>query len=417
MTAPQGDHVLEQEFDRVVADDPTVDRAAVFARLREEEPVFFSETLQAWVVSRHHDVREVLRDSESFRAVQSGPGAPPYGRTYLHMEGREHAKKVGVVATRIRSRNALRDGLDARVHDISVRTAEALTHGAPVELRREFAMWIPLLAITEMTDLGHEESFERWYRAVGSGGVASVNNPEARTRALAARDELESFLAPYVEERRRNPGSDLISSLAAAEYDGQPLPLSEIVSSVVFLLAAGVETTERVLTSLLRHVALHPEAWDWLQERLDDEDAVAALSAEALRFFPPVNGLMRRTVSEVRIGDTLVPEGQRVCLLLVAANRDPEVFADPETFRVDRYVGQGSKQFTAAGEILPFGAGTHYCVGARLAQTEMRHALRELGSRVARIEPVGDLPPDEGFMLRCPPSLPVVLHTRAEVFA
>lgn len=406
---------LDQEFERIIADDPTVDRAGVFARLRESRPVFYNETLDAWVVTRYDDVRGVLRDGANFRAVENGPGAPPYGRTYLHMEGREHAKKVGIVSKRIRSQNALRDGLDDQVRDIARRTVDALAVGQPVDLRRELATWVPLLAITELTELGHGETFERWYRAVGSGGVASVNDPDARTRALAARAELEQFLEPYVEKRRLEPGNDLVSALATAEYEGEPLPLEEIVSSVVFLLAAGVETTERVLTSLLRHVVLDQSLWAWLREHHEDPDAMAALSAEALRYFPPVNGLMRRTMAEATIGETVVPEDERICLLLVSANRDPAVFADPESFLVDRYVGSASAQFTAAGQILPFGAGSHYCAGARLAQTEMRHALQELGRRVTHIEPVGELPPDEGFMLRCPPSLPVVLHTSSEV--
>ncbi|GAA1916489.1 cytochrome P450 [Nocardioides hwasunensis] len=387
-----------------------MDRAAVFGRLRAEAPAFYSAQLDAWVVSRHADVRAVLRDSQGFRAVTDGPGAPPYGRTFLHMEGREHAQKVGIVARRIRSQNALRDGLDDRVLSIARRTVSDLRHGEVVDLRRELAMWVPLLAITELTDLGHGEEFEQWYRAVGSGGVASVNDPGARTRALTARDELEAFLAPYVAERRLRPGDDLVSALATAEYEDQPLGLAEIASSVVFLLAAGVETTERVLASLLRHLALTPDAWSGLRDRRDDEDAVIALAAEALRFFPPVNGLMRRTVTDVTIAGTTVPGDQRVCLLLASANRDPEVFEDPEAFRPDRFVGRGSAQFTAAGQILPFGAGSHYCVGARLAQVEMVHALRELSAQVARIEPAGELPPDEGFMLRCPPSVPVVLH-------
>ncbi|GAA1181795.1 cytochrome P450 [Ornithinimicrobium humiphilum] len=405
---------LLADFDRVTADAPDVDRASVLARARAQAPVFWSEALDAWVITRHRDVRDVLRDPDNFRAVADGPGAPPYGRTFLHMEGHEHAKKVGVVASRIRSQNALRNGLEGRVADIARRVVADLRHDEPVELRRAFAMWIPLLAITELTGLGHGEQFEQWYRAVGSGGVASVTDPQARVRALEARAELEAFLEPFVANRRQDPGEDLVSALATAEYDGQPLGLDEIVSTVVFLLAAGVETTERVLTSLLRHAALHPEVWSWLRERREDDEALTAAAAEALRYFPPVNGLMRRTIAETDVAGVRVPEGQRVCLLLVSANRDAEVFDAPEEFRVDRYLGRGSAQFTAAGEIMPFGAGRHYCVGARLAQTEMIHALRELAHAVERIEPDGELPPDVGFMLRCPPSLPVILRPSDE---
>jgi cytochrome P450 len=135
------------------------------------------------------------------------------------------------------------------------------------------------------------------------------------------------------------------------------------------------------------------------------------LAAEALRFFPPVNGLMRQTRADVQIAGVTVPAGQRVCLLLASANRDETVFTDPERFDPARFEARASAQFTAAGQIMPFGAGVHYCVGARLAQTEMVHGLRKLAAHVTRIEPDGPMPRDEGFMLRCPPTVPVVLHT------
>jgi len=400
---------LADAFGAVLDDDVRVDRHEVYARLRQESPAFRSERLGARVVTRYEDVRTVLRDTEGFRVPTAGVGSPVYGRTFLHMSGQEHAKKVGVVAREIRSRNALRNGLDDRVEGIARRTTADLALGTPVDLRDDFAMWIPLVTITELADLGHEGSFRRWYRAIGSGGTNSITDPGARDLALAARDELHDFLVTLIDERRRAPGDDLFSRLATAEYDGEPLPVDEIVSSVIFLLAAGVETTERVITSTLRHAALHPDEWRWLREHSGDEEALAAYSAEALRILPPVCGVMREATAPTTVAGVEVAEGERLCVLMASANLDETVFDDPHTFDRDRFAGRGSAQFTAAGQILPFGAGTHYCVGARLAQTEMRHAFAALAERVATITPVGDLPTAVGFMLRCPPSLPVVL--------
>lgn len=404
------DSSLLDLFDRAVTDDPGVDRRAVLSRLTTEAPVFRSERLDAWVVTSYEAVRSVLRDGEQFVVPQGGVGAPVYGRTFLHMSGKEHAKKVGVVARRIRSRHALMSGLDERIARIARSTADALPLGEEVDLREQFAMWVPLLTITELADLGHEESFRHWYRAVGSGGTNSLTDPSARERALAARAELGDYVAALVERRRSEPGPDLFSELATAEYDGALLPVEEIVSSVVFLLAAGVETTERVLSSLLAHLAEHPDEWSWLREAVHDDDTVSAYSAEALRWFPPVNGVVRQATTDVDVAGTRVAEGERLVVLLAAANLDPTVFDDPLTYDPARFRGRGSAQFTAAGTVMPFGAGSHYCVGARLAQTEMRHALLELTRVAATIRPAREMPPSVGFMLRCPSEVPVVLE-------
>lgn len=352
------------QFHAAVDDDPAVDRRTVFGRIARDSPVLHSDKLGAWVVSGYEEVLAVLRDSERFVVPTEGVGSPVYGRTFLHMSGHEHAKKVGIVARRIRSRQALTDGLDAQVARIARTVTAALPDGAEVDLRDQFAMWIPLLTITELADLGHTESFRRWYRAVGSGGTNSITNPGARAAALEAREELGAYVADLVEQRRRSPGDDLFSELATAEYDGQLLPVEEIISSVVFLLAAGVETTERVLTTLLRHLALHPEEWAWLRTRMTNDDFVAAYSAEALRYFPPVSGVIRQATTDVEVGGVGITAGDRLCVLLAAANLDDTVFEDPLTFRPERFAGRGSAQFTAAGAVLPFGAGTHYCVGA-----------------------------------------------------
>jgi pulcherriminic acid synthase len=218
------------------------------------------------------------------------------------------------------------------------------------------------------------------------------------------------MLAPIVTERRASPGTDMVSGLAQATYDGEPLPFDEIVATVLFLLVAGVETTERALTSLFRHLALHPELWEEVRARREDETFLRSLSAEALRCFSPVQGLTRSAHEAVEFHGTRVEPGDRLLLLLGSANRDRRVFEDPESFRADRWMDHAERQFLAGGTILPFGAGRHHCAGSRLAAVEMGHAIREFCARVARIEPVGELPREEGLLLTSPPSLPVVLH-------
>jgi pulcherriminic acid synthase len=401
---------LVVDFDAVVADRRDVDRDDVFARLRADLPVFFSERLDSWVVSRYEDVRRILEDEVRFEPLREGPGAPVFGRSFLQMSGREHNKKVGIVARRIRTPRSLKEQLDGLVEQIARRQAAALPLGETIDLRERYAMWIPLLAITELMALPEAARFRDWYRAMAAGGVTSIADPSLREAAFRARAEVEEFLVPIIEERRRSPGTDLVSDLVTAEYEGEPLPHDEIVSTVIFLLTAGVETTERVLTSVLRHLALDREEWQALRARRGDPTALAAFSAEALRVFPPVNGLTRLAREPLEIAGSAIAEGARVCVLLGSANRDEARFPDPDRFDRDRFAVKPDNQFATAGDILSFGAGGHHCTGSRLAAVEMVHALSRLLDRVEVLEPAGELPPPEGFILRSPPALPVVLH-------
>jgi pulcherriminic acid synthase len=327
------------------------------------------------------------------------------------MSGREHNKKAGIVARRIRSPRAVREDLEALVDGIAQRQVDGLELGEALDLRARYAMWIPLLAITELMAVEEAARFRDWYRAIAAGGVSSVADPSLRERGLQALSEVRAFLAPIVEERRARPGQDLISDLVTAEYDGEPLSGEEIAATVVFLLTAGVETTERVLTSTLRRLALDPGEWEALRERRDDPTALSAFSAEALRVHPPVNALTRLASEPVELAGEELGTGDKVVVLLASANRDEEHFPDAQRFDRDRFAARPERQFTSAGEILPFGAGTHHCTGSRLAQTELVHAFAKLAARVGALEPaVPELPRSEGFVLRSPPALPVVLR-------
>lgn len=409
MTTLSG-HGLVDAFDAMVDGRPEVDRFAVLAALRKDLPLFFSDRLDAWVTTRHEHVRGVLADDARFEPPKQGAGAPAFGRSFLQMSGREHNKKVGIVAREMRSQRALRERLDGLVHQIARDKAAALPLDEPVDLREAYAMWVPLLAITELTGIHEAGKFRDWYRVIVAGGVSSISNPGAREAAFAAREEVARFLEPIIEERRRSPGNDLVSDLVTAEYEGAPLPHEEIVATVIFLLAAGVETTERVITSTLRHLALDPAEWEWLRANHSDPERMSAFNAEALRVYPPVNGTMRVALEDVELDGAPVKAGEKVVCLIVSGNRDHTVFPDPDRFDHDRFAGRGDIQFTGGGDILPFGAGSHHCAGSRLAQTEMAHAFTEIIARVRTIEPAGDLPPGEGFMLHSPPSLPVVLR-------
>lgn len=401
---------LMDDFHALIPGLPNAPRHEVFSRLRKEMPVFKSDKIGVWVATRYEDVIAVTTHDDLFQPPQAGLGSPAYGRTFLRMNGREHSKKIGIVGREMRSARALRERLDGIVLKLARDKAAGLPFGKPIDLREEYTAWIPLYTITELMALPDAPRFRDWYSTVVAGSTSSIANPSAREGALKARAEVAEFLEPIIQERKRNPGNDLLSDLATAEFEGQPIPHDEIVSNLIFLLAAGVETTERVLTSTLRHLVQNPAEWEWLCANYKDPEKLSAFCAEALRYFPPLTILVREAMQDTTLGNQAVKAGDKVIAIDVSGNFDDSHFPNASTFDHNRFVGASEKQYQANGDILTFGKGTHHCVGSRLGQLEMMHAFTQLLDRVGRIEAAGDLPVGVGFFLHSPPSLPVILH-------
>ncbi len=401
---------LIDDFHALIPGLPNAPRHEVFRRLRHELPVFKSEKIGVWVAARYQDVIAVTTQDELFQPPQAGLGSPAYGRTFLRMNGREHSKKIGIVGREMRSARALRERLDGIVLRLASERAASLPFGQPIDLREQYTAWIPLYTITELMALPDAPRFRDWYGTVVAGSTSSIANPSAREGALKARAEVAEFLEPIIQERKRNPGNDLLSDLATAEIDGIPIPHDEIVSNLIFLLAAGVETTERVLTSTLRHLVQHPAEWDWLRANYRDAEKLSAFCAEALRYFPPLTMLVREAMQDTELGGQAIRAGDKIVAIEVSGNFDDAHFPNAAKFDHDRFVGASERQYAPGGDILTFGKGTHHCVGSRLGQLEMMHAFTQLLDRVGRIEAAGELPVGVGFFLHSPPSLPVILH-------
>ncbi len=401
---------LMDDFHALIPGLPNAPRHEVFTRLRQEMPVFKSGKIGVWVAARYADVIAVTTQDELFQPPQAGLGSPAYGRTFLRMNGREHSKKIGIVGREMRSARALRDRLDGIVLRLARERAAGLPFGKPIDLREEYTAWIPLYTITELMALPDAPRFRDWYGTVVAGSTSSIANPDARAGALKARAEVAEFLEPIIQECKKNPGNDLLSDLATAEYNGAPIPHDEIVSNLIFLLAAGVETTERVLTSTLRHLVLNPAEWEWLRANYRDTEKLSAFCAEALRYFPPLTILVREAMQDTTLGDQAIKAGDKIVAIDVSGNFDETHFANASQFNHDRFAGASERQYAPGGDILTFGKGTHHCVGSRLGQLEMMHSFTQLLDRVGRIEAVGELPVGIGFFLHSPPTLPVILH-------
>lgn len=399
---------LTAEVSAWVADPVGVDRHALFRRLREHAPLLHVPALGAWVVSRHADVNTVLRAEEDFATLRDGPGAPPYGNSMLQWRGKEHQRKGGVIGKYLRTPKAI-DRIDTFVQSLTEDLADGLPlDGSMVDLKDQYAIWIPLLVTGEVMGIEGQSRFRDWYEDIAAGSVNSIGHPERRERAFAALRDLGEFLEPLIERRRTDPDDDLLSALCQVEYEGELLSADQILATTAFLLTAGAGTTERGLTSLLSQLFADPDQWN----RLRGEPAlVESACVETLRVYPPVHGTTRIALRDTELLGEHVREGERVLVLLASANRDESVFEAPDEFRIDRWAGNARRQFTAAGSIMPFGAGRHYCMGSQLARVQMVRGVETLLRRIRRASfAAGERPPEEGYLLCAPAALQVHLE-------
>ncbi|MFD9667946.1 cytochrome P450 [Rhodococcus sp. NPDC059968] len=224
-----------------------------------------------------------------------------------------------------------------------------------------------------MLDLPRErhEDFSRWYRAFHAFTANLSGDQGVIDRGLAARAEMTEYVLPLIEERRANPGADLISQMALAEIDGNRLSDEEVRAFVSLMITAGGETTDRALGLMLLNLLQHPYQ---LSAVRDSRELIVDAFVETMRYTPPVGIAGRQAAVDFELHGVTIPKGARINLLIAAANRDPRKFANPNDFDMFRPDNSTSKGFSGASDHLGFATGRHFCVGAQLAKAEIEIA-------------------------------------------
>ncbi|ORB47196.1 cytochrome P450 [Mycobacterium persicum] len=387
-------------FDDVVSGDVR-DPYTELARLRREQPVQridFSampheESKPVFIVYRHEDVAQLLRDNETFSsAIIIDAFGDVLGRhVMLGMDEPEHGRHRALVAKAF-SQKALARWEDELIGNVGNELIDRFAGRGHADLVKEFTFPYPTQIIAGLLGLPREDypQFQRWSISLLSFTV----NPE---RGRAASQALQEYFAPILAARRREPRDDLISGLARAEIDGEKLSDEEIFSFLRLLLPAGVETTYRSLGNMLYGLLCNPDQLDAVRaERALLPQAIE----EAVRWEPPLLTITRIATRDTELGAVPIPAGSSVMPMLGAANRQEDRYPDPDRFDI----------FRAARAHIGFGHGVHVCLGMHLARLEMRVALNLLFDRLPnlRLDPAGDDPHIRGQVFRSPTSLPVL---------
>ncbi|MGW6982223.1 cytochrome P450, cyclodipeptide synthase-associated [Streptomyces sp. NPDC054932] len=360
--APAGFSVLSEEF----ADAPY----RYFAQLRERTPVHHEPEIDSYFLSRYEDVQRVLSDHEAFTTETLQVRAEPVmrGPVLAQMTGAEHTAKRKIVV-RAFTGQALQDQIRAIRANATELLAPFLGRGR-MDLVNDFGRPFAVHVTLDVLGLDRKD----WQRVAGwhSGVIEFITaltlTPERRRHCMDCAEQLEAYLLPVIQARRRRPGDDLISKLCTAEFDGIAMSDRDVTALIINVLAAATEPADKTLAQLFRHLIDHPEQMAQVRR---DPDLLPAAIAETLRCTPPVQLIPRRTRRDAVFAGTTVPAGATVFCMIGAANRDPAVFAAPDTFDIHRPDLGTARSFTAAAQHLAFGTGLHQCVGAAFARAEI----------------------------------------------
>ncbi|MEO1060300.1 MAG: cytochrome P450 [Actinomycetota bacterium] len=346
------------------------DPARVWRLLRDEHPIHHDEVGGCWVVSRYADVAAVLTDHEAYSAATyAGATGAVLGETLIQMDGPEHVWRRSAVAPDFVGSRL--EGWMPTLHRAIDELLDALPGDGGFDLVCDVSTWLPVNLIVAMLGFdGDQATFHGWVKDI-MAGLAPI--PELRERGRAAHGALCSHIAPLLDDVDDEARQDLIAKIARAESEGRRLDLDEVRAFVGLLFIAGGETTDKAIGNLWWNLLRDPAV---LGTVLDEPARLQAAFSETMRLDAPVIAEDRFTTREVEWYGTTLPVGARIRALIGAANRDPEVFAAPDEFRLDRddlHLGIERRNRSAdpgRHGHLGFGVGKHFCLGYQLARAE-----------------------------------------------
>ena len=382
MSSQVSDTALEplvfDPYDYATQDDPY----PVYRRLRDEEPLHHNADHDFWVLSRHTDVAAALRDDATYSnrmgvSLDASSWHPEAHRvmSFLALDAPEQTRVRSLVSRAFTPRRVRE--LAPRVQALTDRYLDAaLAAGPELDWIADLAGLLPMDVISEM--MGVPEADRDEVRRLSDLLVHREDGlHDVPPAGMEAAMTLFGYYTDLLAGRRRQPGDDLTSALLAAEVDGDKLDDSEIIAFLFLMVVAGNETTTKLLGNAVHHLAAHPAQMD--DVFADPEALVAPWVEETLRHDTSSQILARHLRADVHLHGATAPAGAKLLVLLGSANRDERVFSTPTAYDVHRDKSE-------LGQILSFGGGRHFCLGANLARLEARIVLDELVRRVERVE-------------------------------
>ncbi len=345
---------------------------AFYDRARAEGDLFFWEDYNLPMAVSFRAVNALLRDRRFGREPVEPRQYPDHlapfyaveAHSMLELEAPRHTRLRKLVLRAFTSRRiaALGPEIEALTHELIDTFPEN-----EFDLLAAFATRIPVIIICRLLGVPEDRADDllRWSNAMVSMYQARRTRA-VEDEAIAATEAFVAFMRDYVDQRRGDPRDDLITELIQAEEEGEKLSTDELISTCILLLNAGHEATVHAMAIAVKTLLEHKVSTDALSP-----DAIDATIEETLRFDPPLHMFTRHVYEDTTLYGQDFKRGDEIGLLLGAANRDPDMWDDPNSFDPSRRVKPNTS----------FGAGVHFCIGAPLARLELKYALPILFAR------------------------------------
>jgi len=376
------------------------------APLRDAGPIHrvtLPSGLPVWLVTRYAEARAALSDPRLSNAIPIGvPGSAPlppqiHAAMYSHLlrvDPPAHTRMRRLVSAVFVPKRI--EKLRPRVREIADNLLDRLAARSDADLIAEYAFPLPMQVICELFGIPAEDrdKFRHWSDAI----VTTVGTPVFPLQEVT---EYVEYLHGLIERKRAQPDDALLSALIAARYDQNRLTEDELVSTVFIFIIAGHETTVNLIGNAIYLLLREPERADRIRSRLDE---LPLAIEEFLRYESPVTAASIRVATEPMVlFGAEVAAGDLVVVSLLGANRDRDVFEEPDELRLTRKPNQH----------LAFGHDIHYCLGAPLARLEAQIAIGNFLDRFPKTQ-LATVPDDvrwrPGVFIRGLASLPVTLH-------
>lgn len=380
------DDLLDPEFNH--------DPYPFFARLREQDPVHYSEAHRAWLVTRYDDVaaalgdprlssdrvRPLLHAMSPQRRATAGPVMEMIADWMVVTDPPVHTRLRRLATKAFHPRKVV--AMEDRIRELVDRYVDEFVAGGETDVVAGFAFPLPATVISELIGAPVEDAprFEAWSNelalvAFGAGGEARADR---HARAMRGVGEMLDYFGELIDAKRADPGADMVSDLIAGDGD-DALSDDEMKGMCALMLFAGHETTTTTITSAVKLLIENPDQLALV--RAEPRLAGRAVE-EVLRVEGAIKVLHRWVVEDLELRGRRIRRGDRVLLIPAAANRDPEKFVAPDRFDVTR----------SPNPHLAFGKGVHACIGAMLARIEMRVAVARIAERLPGLRFADDPP-------------------------
>ena len=376
---------------------------AEWALLRREAPVYWYDrpgVKPFWAITKYDDIQQISRDPETFissrrlviRSAGSGDGGANDPSltvpNLINMDPPEHGQYRNATSRRFspRGMRLLEDRIDEIAEDViddaAAHLVDQLTDRREAEFVRDVAAKMPMAAICELLAVDRdswEDIFGYTNEFLGSEDPEYQQGRTRRETWQAGMRGLQMFFTEHIARKRREPDDSVMTTLVQAEIDGEPMPDHEILSYAILLILAGNETTRNATSGGMQALIEHPDQFALLREQPELLDSAVE---EMLRWTSPVVHFARTVTKDTEVGGVPMKAGETLAMWYPSANRDEDVFEDPDVFDIAR----------SPNEHLAFGGfGEHFCLGANLARLEMRSVFRHLMGKLEDFRFEGDV--------------------------